>query len=163
MMDSFLGPTDLDGARYRVEAAVAERCRKLDLPTEDGDGAVVRLAAKRSFASQRDLISTDTACVVADLVLWRWSPSDLDELAESLAPDTVLVFVEPTADLGWRRLVHRIARPLLRVALGHHFEADVPAALRAAGLVVTTTDRFGTGPLRIRSYVWGEARHFPGL
>lgn len=163
MMDSFLGPTDLAGARHRVEAAVAERCRKLDLPTDDGDGAVVRLTATRPFASQRELISTDTACVVADLVLWRWNSSDLDALAESLRPDTVLVFVEPTADLGWRRVVHRIARPLFRVVLGHHFEADVPAALRAAGLVVTTTDRFGSGPLRIHSYVWGEARHFPGL
>ncbi len=163
MMDSFVGPTDLAGARHRVEAAVAERCRKLDLPTDEDGGAVVRLTAKRSFASQQHLISADTACVVADLVLWRWNSSDLDGLAAALGPDAVLAFVEPTADLGWRRVLHRLARPLFRLVLGHHFQADVPAALRASGLVVTTTDRFGTGPLDLRSYVWGEARHFPGL
>jgi hypothetical protein len=91
--------------------------------------------------------------------LWRWPPDRLTELSERLRPDRVLYFLEPTADLGWRRMVHTVGRPLWRARLGHDFSADVPAALRAAGLLVGTTDRFSLGPAGVRSYVWGRAEH----
>ena len=164
MIDSYLAPTDLAAARRRVLAVVETRCRRSGFaPGPSGgwaDDAVLTLDPG-PVGPQLARISPTTTAVVAELVLWRWAPDAVGDLAKRMEPGTALVFLEPTADLGWRRLVHRLGRVALRVRYGHDFEADVPAALRAAGLVVTTTDRFGLGPMGIRSYVWGVAEHFP--
>ena len=117
-------------------------------------------SAGRSLAADIDRISVDTVCVLADFVLWQQDRATLARLADALRPDKVLLFVEPTAELGWRRALHRVTRRLSTMVPGYNFECDVPAELRAAGLVVTTTDRFSTGPAGIASYVWGQAQHF---
>ncbi len=114
---------------------------------------------RRPTEAQWAAITAATPCVVADMVLWRLDEVSLRALADRLEPGASLVFLEPTADIGWRQALHRLLRLPFRLMLRHDFEADVPAALRAAGLVVTTTDRFNLGPGGIRSYVWGEAEH----
>jgi len=95
--------------------------------------------------------------LVADTVLWAATWLQLRNLAARIEGDRVLHYLEPTAELGWRRAVHRIGRPLCHRLVGHHFERDIPADLRAAGLVVTEMTRFGTGPGQLWSYVIGRA------
>lgn len=159
MIDSYLAPLDLADARRRINTVASARCREQGV-TADDNITVLRLRAG-PVTTQLDGITADTVCVVADLALWRADKRSLDALAAALEPDRVLLFLEPTADLGWRSGLHRSGRLLWRLFLRHDFSADVPAQLREAGLVVTTTDRFGVGWRGLRSYVWGEARHFP--
>lgn len=158
MIDSYLAPTDLADARRRISTVAGASCREHQV-SEDNN-TVVRLASG-PIGNQLDQIKPETVCVIADLVLWRTDQRSLNALAKALEPDRVLLFLEPTADLGWRAGLHRVGRRLFRLFLRHDFAADVPAQLREAGLVVTTTDRFGIGWRGLRSYVWGEARHFP--
>ena len=165
MTDSYMAPTDLADARAKMARMVDGRCRAVDADPA-GEGVVVTLVPG-PLASQRHLITDRTVVVVADLVLWRWSSAELQALADALSepdlsgpPTRSLVFLEPTADLGWRRAVHRIGAPVWRRTVGHDFEADVPAIIRSTGLVVTTQDRFGLGPSEARSYVRGEARQY---
>ncbi len=153
MIDSYRAPVDLAEARERALAAARERCDRLGRT----DAAIVRLSGKRF--SQSKVITSETGAVVADMVLWCWDDASLEALADRLPPGAALVFCEPTADLGWRRAIHRMAKNIWRLALRHNFESDVPARLRAAGLLVTTTDRFSIGPMGTRSYVWGQAEH----
>ena len=157
MTDSYLAPQNLAAARRRVRQLVDARCRLLGVDP-GADGAVLTLS-RRPLVHQASGITPHTAAVVADFVLWRWDGPTLRALAELLGPDTALVFLEPTADLGWRRAVHRVGRVPARLLLRHHFERDVPAELRAAGLVVSTADRFPLGPAGLGSYVWGQAEH----
>lgn len=149
-------PTDLASvvARVRVDAAGEA------VPLAGEPEIVVTLGAEP--APSLDRITAGTACVVAELVLWRWPLEALIELAARLRPDRVLYFVEPTADLGWRQAFHVAGRRWCQGRWGHHFLSDVPAALRATGLVLTTADRFTLGPLGVRSYVWGRAEHIEG-
>ncbi|MGI9612918.1 MAG: hypothetical protein ACR2QO_08425 [Acidimicrobiales bacterium] len=158
MTDSFLAPADLGSARRRLAAVARAHCRKLGLEDRLDQRAVVELTG-RPFAAQQHLVTAETACVMADMVLWRWDADTLAALADRLGPDAALLFLEPTADIGWRQAAHRLARPLWRLALRHDFETDVPVSLRTAGLTVSTADRFGLGPAGIRSYVWGLAEH----
>jgi hypothetical protein len=158
MIDSYLAPTDLADARRRINTVASGRCREHEV---DEDGTTVLRLTTAPVSGQLNRIKPETVCVIADLVLWRTDQRSLNALAKALEPDRVLLFVEPTADLGWRAALHRFGRRLWRLFLRHDFEADVPAQLREAGLVVTTTDRFGLGWRGLRSYVWGEARHFP--
>ena len=148
---NYLAPTDLAHARRLVEAMVAVRCREHGAAV-DGSEAVVRLRPG-PLEAQLGQITAETVCVVADVVLWRADQSDLSALAEALGQDRSLLFIEPTADLGWRHRLHRLGRRLWRLRLRHDF---------SAGLVVTTTDRFGLGRRGIRTYVRGEAMNFPG-
>ena len=161
MIEGFDAPADLAEARSRVAAVTSERCQRLGVDRFGADqlevDAVVHLEGKRF--SQQELLSSETAVVVADMILWQWDDASLRELADGLAPGAALVFCEPTADLGWRRTVHRVGQRRWRSILKHNFESDVPARLRATGLIVTTMDRFSIGPLGIRSYVWGQAEH----
>ncbi len=147
-LHTYLAPADLAEARSRLDRLVDERCLRLGVDRDD-PGVVVELA-RRPLVDQVDQVTVDTAVVVADLVLWRWEQQVLDVLAELIGPRTALVFLEPTADIGWRHQVHRLSRV---------FRRDIPAALRAAGLTVSTVDRFSIGPAGIRSYVWGQAEH----
>lgn len=133
----------------------SERCRRLGVDPAT-PGAIVELE-RRPLVRQSHRLTASTAAVVADMVLWRWDRPTLEALADLLAPEAVLVFVEPTAELGWRRVVHRVTAQPTRLVRRRHFNADVPANLRTSGLVVTTLDRFSLGPAGLGSYAWGQA------
>jgi hypothetical protein len=163
MIDSYEAPANLAEARKKAEAVVAGRqaghgvdAGERGALASNDDQTVVTLKGKR-FDQTSSLDGAEV--VIADLVLWRWDEASVRSLAKQLPPGALLVFVEPTADLGWRRGVHRMTKNLWWAALRHNFESDVPARLRAAGLLVTTTDRFSVGPAGIKSYVWGIAEH----
>ena len=161
MADSYLAPTDLADARRMMGAMIAVRCREQGVAETD-EGVVVRLR-RGSIEAQLGQITDATVCIVADVALWAADRPGLQALAEAVRPGRFLLFVEPTADLGWRSRLHRSGGPLWRMRFGHDFSADVPAALRAVGLTVTTTDRFGLGRRGIRTYVRGEAMTFSGF
>jgi len=158
MIDTLQAPADLGTARARLH----------DLARPGADrGPLVRLGRPGSGSGRADGpgggdwpdLPAGTGAVVADLVLWRAGRANLRTLSAALDRDQVLVFLEPTAEVGWRRLVQRLGRGLWRRLAGHDFECDVPAELRAAGLEVTELDRFGIGRLGVRSYALGRAEH----
>lgn len=147
-----LGPTpawDQEGTlaqaraqvRHRVEAQAAGR----------GDATIIWLGAGGPAADTDAISGSGTGVVVAsDLRLWRWPEASLPRLSAVLRErDGLLVFIEPTAGLGWRRA--------LQLA-GKRYRRDLPAELRAAGFTVTTQVRLWNGPYG--TYVRGEARHF---
>lgn len=143
MFDSLDAPDDLGSARARVLAA-AERLA--------GTGPIARLGPDRETWSFGDAV-----VVVADGILWQADQGELAALAAALGPDRFLVFLEPTADLGWRQRVNGLGRSLWRRRLGHDFDTDVPAVLRSAGLEVLDLRRFGVGRRQLRSYAMGRA------
>lgn len=148
MIESHLAPDSLAAARARIDERVGQQAaRGLEVVELGPDAPAAELAR----------IPSGPACVVSELRLWAWSETDRRALADALGPHGMLLFLEPTADLGWRRAVHRLFRRPIRSRLGHHFEADVPAGLRAVGLLVGTADRFPLGRLGLGSYVWGRA------
>ena len=152
MIDSLQAPADLGAARARLRARAATAA------AEDGRAiAHLQAGADASFE-----VPAGAGVVVADTVLWRAGPAALRALSAALDRSQVLLFLEPTADVGWRRLAHRVGRPLWRRLAGHDFENDLPAALRAAGLEVTELDRFGVGRGGTRSYALGRAEHIRG-
>ncbi|MDH3681085.1 MAG: hypothetical protein OEV40_14195 [Acidimicrobiia bacterium] len=118
-----------------------------------------QLARARATATEGDELMT----------LALWSPEWTDEALRRLRGELTggerrrrLLFVEPTAGLGWRRVVQLAAGPLLRRRLGHDFRRDVPVALRRAGFAIDTLDRFGVGLGGVRTYVRGVAAADPG-
>lgn len=147
MIDSLQAPADLGAARARL------RERAVTAAAADG-----RAIAYLRAGSRPD-VPAGAGVVVADSVLWRAGPAGLLTLSAALDRHQVLLFLEPTAEVGWRRLAHRVGRPVWRRLVGHDFECDLPAGLRAAGLEVTELDRFGVGPLAVRSYALGRAEH----
>lgn len=109
-------------------------------------------------------LATDSAAdfgdapVLARCVLWSpaWDRAALTELHRRLNGNR-LIFVEPTAGLGRRRLAQRAGRRLWLRRHGHDYERDVPAELRSAGFMINTLDRFAVGPGSIQMYAYGEA------
>ena len=135
--------------RVRIEekAAVGRNVLWLDADTSPGQ----QLAHVAELGPQ-PLIGSDTA-------LGQWSPAQLGKLSDLLKQaDGDLVFIEPTAGLGLRRVVQLAAGPAFQRLRGHDYRRDVPAELRSVGFIVTTQvrlrDRF------VGDYVRGEARHF---
>lgn len=146
---------DLTEARRQVGARAAMR--------SDGyQGSPLRLASgdpQRCLAEIDGYDPDHGPVVLSDTVLWQWPDWALHRLSDLLlARGGILVFVEPTAGLAIRRVGQRLGRRWLRRRLGHDFERDIPADLRAAGFVVTTQVRLRHG--RVGDYVRGEARHF---
>ena len=163
MFESLDPPADLGSARARLGEMI-------DHLVVQGDGLsgapapVVHLdRPDRGPGPALDWPVVDPgSLVVADAVLWRASTAQLRSLSRAIGPEQVLLFLEPTRELGWRRALHRAARPLWRRLTGHDFERDLPADLRAAGLEVTELTRFGTGPRQVWSYALGRAEHIRG-
>lgn len=151
VFESLHAPTDLGSARARLGARAGS-----------ASGGAIRLPTPEPAdfewppVDEADTPGTG-GVVVADTVLWAATWLQLRNLAAAIDQGRVLHFLEPTAELGWRRAVHWAGRSAWPGLVGHHFERDIPADLRAAGLVVTEVTRFGTGPAQIWSYVIGQA------
>lgn len=122
-----------------------------------------RLGSGRAEAEER------YDCVVATGVLAAFA--DLGGITAALAAlvvdDGALLFVEPVGVPGWS--------PLIRASLtgprhtrspwpGLHLDRDVPAAVRATGLVVCDLDRgeLPAQPWSLRHWVSGRAVRIPG-
>jgi hypothetical protein len=136
--------TTLERARDQVVRRVDEQAttRGVGHHWLSGADLTVELAAIERLGSG--------AVVGSDMVLWSWSPTALNQLSAQLRrQDGLLVYLEPTAGLGLRRAMQ---------LLGRRYRQDVPAALRSAGLIVTTQVRLRHGV--IGTFVRGEARHF---
>ena len=145
-------PADLAGARsWLAELAQSEAAAS--------GWPVVRLAVPVDpvVGSTWPALPVGPAVVVADGVLTRAGLANLRLLATDLGPDRALWYLEPTAEVGWRSVAHRLGRPLWRATAGHGFEVDTPAVLRSVGLRLTDVDRFGTGPAGLFSWVLGRA------
>lgn len=160
MHDPLSPPADLAEARARLAAAVTAELSGLagvdPGGPEPGQGALSRLTAA-SLANPAAVIGPSTRVVVADTVLWQASLAELARLATALGRERPLLFLEPTSEVGWRALTHRVGAPLWRRLAGHGFDRDVPGALRSVDLVVTDLNRFGTGVAGVRSYAIGRA------
>lgn len=126
------------------------------------DVVVLGPSGTRSLA-ELEAVAGRVRAIVADTVLWSWSSGQWSQVAEVIrrsGPNSPirLLFLEPTAGLGWRDRIQRIDPGLLRRRHGHDFGRDIPAELRCHGLTVTSAIRFREGP--VRHYVVGEARHY---
>lgn len=119
-------------------------------------------ARLRALADESSVVPDGRSVTVFDCVLWRMTARELAEVASSLKADGgVLLFLEPTVDVGWRRLVNRLVPQLGSWTVGQRFGTDVPVELRRAGLEVTDLVRFGLGPGELFSYALGRAEWLP--
>ena len=101
-------------------------------------------------ASLRAVASTFALCRAADV------EATLALVVRSLAPGGTFHFLEHAATPGWARRLQQLGTPLWqRLAAGCHLDRDAPAAIRAAGLVITDIERF---PL-----AWGRALGVRGV
>jgi SAM-dependent methyltransferase len=123
-------------------------------------GADVVPSAAGTPAGDREydlVISTVSFVFFADLV------GALRVVRRRLAPTGELWFVEPTHHPGmWATVIASMwaGHPAVQ---GWHVERDVPAAVRAAGFVLTALKRFDvpTTVWPLRRFVQGVARHDP--
>lgn len=127
------------------------------------DGVVVLGPSGTRSLAELEAVAERVRAIVADSVLWSWSSGQWSQLAGVVrrsGPSSPirLLFLEPTAGLGWRDRVQRSNPRFWRRRYGHEFGRDIPAELRSHGLTVTTTVRFREGP--VRHYVVGEARYY---
>lgn len=142
---------DREGTLAQARAQVR---RRVDDHALDRRAATVIWLQAGSPTGDLELVANGGTGVVvgSDSSLWRWSAASLRRMSDLLRErDGLLVFVEPTAGLGWRRLLQ---------LTGTRYRRDIPAELRAAGFSVTTQVRLRHG--LIGTYVRGEARHFDG-
>lgn len=159
VFDTLQAPPDLATARARLQALVEVMVDEIS-GASTAPGPVQHLDRPGGAGTDRwPAIDPTAPVVVADGVLWQATGAQLAALSASLRRGQVLVFLEPTAEIGWRRTVQRVGRPLWRRLSGHHFDTDVPEDLRRAGLQVTDLNRFGVGPAELRSYALGRAEH----
>lgn len=83
------------------------------------------------------VVCTLVLCTVVDLKV------ALDRIRRLLAPGGVLLFLEHVRAWGWPGHLQRALTPAWKhVAGGCHLDRDIPAAMRASGLVVTDLERF---------------------
>jgi hypothetical protein len=154
VIPSLAPPADLAAARARLG----------DLAAHDPTGAPVTHLARLAdpvVGPDWPALPDGPVVAVADGVLADAGLANLRRLARTLGPDRVLWYLEPTADVGWRRAVQLAGRPLWRGLTGHSFDADIPWLLRSVGLQLTDIDRFGVGPGGLCSYVLGRAVRHP--
>jgi len=111
--------------------------------------------ANHSEGSYDSIVSVLALCRAPDL------KRALSTIRHLLAPGGTFLFVEHVRATGLRARLQRLATPVWRrVVPGCHLDRDLPAALRAAGFVVTDCVRFalpGANPL-LRPAVQGAAR-----
>jgi hypothetical protein len=167
-------------ARRRDQLLVRATGRTLDLDDPGvaarfaaaGATTVVRSGAPRSTLGEGDdrLLDPDERydTVIATGVLAGFA--DLGRvttaLARLVADDGALLFVEPVGRPGWLHVVAGWVDPRGRGEAWRslHLDRDVPATVRAAGLVVCDLDRgeLAHQPAPLRHWVSGRAVRIPG-
>lgn len=91
------------------------------------------------------------------------SAPDLDQalagVRDVLAPDGIVLFLEPARLTGATGRAQRLVAPSLATATGWWVDRDIPAALRASGLSVTDLERHRSNTVQwwLRSLVEGTA------
>ncbi|MEO6120550.1 MAG: class I SAM-dependent methyltransferase, partial [Acidimicrobiales bacterium] len=118
-----------DGAmRAKLARRVARRSRPVAVEVH----GFTLADAPLPLASFDTVVATLVLCTVPDL------PATLDHIAELLAPDGKLLFLEHGRAPGLRGRMQAVATPAWRrLAAGCHLDRDVPAALRQAGFVIS--------------------------
>lgn len=84
----------------------------------------------------------------------------LDALVDRLAPDGVIVFLEPTVRPGRTGHLLRLGGRLQRPLGGLHLDRDIPNEFRSRKLFVTDLHRFEVASIAapLRPFVHGRAR-----
>jgi hypothetical protein len=153
----------------RAGLLAAAHGRVLDLSLVDSRAMVHRRSAvSEAVPSPADVSSPDdrpydVVISTVSLVFFPDLVHALSVIERALAPAGELWLVEPTHHPG------RLATVLATVWAAHpavrglHVERDVPAAIRASGLVLTGLERFDVPtPIRpLRRFVQGVARRDP--
>jgi hypothetical protein len=124
--------------RHRRLTSLAQG-RVLDLSTPAGRarlGAV--LAGDQGDAGE----SLDAVVSVAGLVRFADLPAALAAVRSMLAPGGELLACEPTSRPGAAAMLVASAAVIVPASRGTHLERDVTAALRGAGLLCDTVERF---------------------
>lgn len=83
----------------------------------------------------------------------------------ALAPGGTFLFLEPVGRPGWRGLLEASAGAHLAAVRGRHVGRDVPAAVRASGLLICDLERFeiATAAWPLRHWVQARALKTRGL
>jgi len=159
-----LGGCDAHPDLYRDVSSVVM------LPTREEGGQRLRrraagaaVAVEVSDVTPAQLVAVgdrfDTIVSVLQLSLLEHLGPTLRALATLLGDDGMLLFLEPTAAGGFTVQAQRLLATPARLVTGRRPHRDVPAMLRAGGLVVTDLDRFSLNlPWPYRSFVQGVAR-----
>jgi SAM-dependent methyltransferase len=130
--------------RHRLLVAVAQgngdATRVLDLGRAD-HRQVLRQAVDHGPADDQ-VGSFDAVVSVAGLARVADLGAAVDAVARLLAPEGVLLAVEPGFRPGPLALVASSLGALLPPARGVHLARDLPTTIRAAGLTVTDVERF---------------------
>lgn len=169
--DAYPEPVRAELARRREQILVRARGRVLDLDeaasfqrfarigrTSLGTRADAGVAATRPDEDERydTIVATGVLAGFADL------GAVTAALASLVADDGALLFVEPVGVPGWSHTVRTtLAGPRRRAEpwRARHLDRDVPAAVRATGLVVCDLDRgeLPAQPRSLRHWVSGRA------
>jgi SAM-dependent methyltransferase len=129
------------------------RRRALEAPVE----VEVRESSLADVSSANETFDT----VISVLQLSRDDDltAALRAVRELLAPDGRLLFLEPTAELGFTGRVQHLLGPTTRFTSGRRPDRDITGSARAAGLVVTDCERLTMPTLwPFRAFAKGVAR-----
>lgn len=137
-----------------IEEQLALRGR---LVAGDLDGAVLVVDAASTAV---DGGSYDHVVSIARLASVDDPGDEIDRLVGLLADDGWLTVVEPSLGVGATALAQRRAATVAHERTGWWVDRDVPADLRARGLVVTDLERFSmpVPSVVLRPWVAGRAR-----
>jgi SAM-dependent methyltransferase len=144
---------DVVGAEPRARGAIGRAVAAASVPGRVLDGGTT--LASLAEASYDTVVATFVLCAVDDL------SGTLDAIARLLAPRGQLLFFEHVPPNGGRSLMRMLTAPAWALASGGcDLTCDVPAAVTAAGFLITTLERstVPTFNLSMRAVAAGLAR-----
>ena len=122
--------------------------------------ALDRGIAQKMAATLNPLLATVSG-PVAELCRPQWQGRAPDDLVERLQPDGRPLFVEPVCGIGVANVLQRAFDRAVRARWGYGFSRDMPAELRAAGMTVTSVDRFFVEPVpTVFTFAAADARFY---
>jgi SAM-dependent methyltransferase len=141
---------ELDDRRQRMFARAEGRV--LDLSDYSSFSLPALVAAHERY---------DTIVSVMQISVAPDAASFCRDVAELLAPDGRVLFLEPTAAVGVAGAVQHAFGPWVRRTTGRRLDYDIPALIRGAGLSIGDCERITVRALwPYRSFVEGIA-HLP--